>query len=304
MSNTTVFEYLKSVVKDETIYYKPNPGNGGDSLIASGAFLVFKKLGLNVEFINSNDFDATGKIVLYAGGGNLVGIYHDASDFIKKYHEKAKRLILLPHTVKENEELLKSLGENVTLFARENITYQYLKDVAKNCNVFLDDDMAFNIKPELFKPKNYPSLTSQILKKIFYKLFNQQDKLSNLPSFNKLIKVYWFELQLIFKKHKSGNFFREDIEKLSTGLPQGNVDLSKLYEFGTETSLLCDSTTARLLNVINKFDEIHTDRLHICVSGALLGKKVFFHPNSYFKCKAVYEYSLKGKYNNVTFIEK
>ncbi len=89
MSNMTVLELFATFPKNETIYYRPNPGNAGDALIAAGAFILFDQAGLNVEIIDSNDFDSEGKIVIYAGGGNLVGIYSAARDFIRK-HIKSK----------------------------------------------------------------------------------------------------------------------------------------------------------------------------------------------------------------------
>ena len=136
MSNISIKDFLNSLPKDEQIYYKTNPGNAGDALIATGAYQLFKECNLKITSFPLNNFDATNKIIIYAGGGNLVGIYPEARVFFEEHHKKAKQLIMLPHTVTKNEDLLKALGNNVTIFAREQYSYQHLLNNAKNAKSF------------------------------------------------------------------------------------------------------------------------------------------------------------------------
>jgi exopolysaccharide biosynthesis predicted pyruvyltransferase EpsI len=145
INNKTVREVLAELPKSEKIYYRSNPGNAGDALIATGAFLLFEQSGLEVELVNPSSFDSTGKIVIYAGGGNLVKYYPEARDFFFRFHRNAKQFILLPHTVDNNTDLLSALGSNVTLFAREKVSYNHLKKHATGANVYLDHDLAFHI---------------------------------------------------------------------------------------------------------------------------------------------------------------
>jgi exopolysaccharide biosynthesis predicted pyruvyltransferase EpsI len=51
-----------------------------------------------------------------------------------------------------------------------------------------------------------------------------------------------------------------------------------------------------------KYKKIDTDRLHVAIGATLLEKKVTLFPNSYYKNKAVYDYSLR-KFPNISFIE-
>lgn len=51
------------------------------------------------------------------------------------------------------------------------------------------------------------------------------------------------------------------------------------------------------LKFINYYSEIHTNRLHIAIAASLLNKKVILYPNSYFKNKAVYQFSLSNNQN-------
>jgi exopolysaccharide biosynthesis predicted pyruvyltransferase EpsI len=57
-----------------------------------------------------------------------------------------------------------------------------------------------------------------------------------------------------------------------------------------------------LINSLKQYEEINTDRLHLAISATLLGKKVNLFPNSYYKNKAVFDYSLK-KFPSISFKE-
>ncbi|WP_323813281.1 polysaccharide pyruvyl transferase family protein [Cellvibrio sp. NN19] len=304
MDSISILNVLSALPKHEPIYYRSNPGNAGDSLIACGAFLLFEKLGLDVRLADTADFDATGKIVLYAGGGNLVGYYSEARDFISKHHRTAKQFILLPHTVTSNEDLLAELGSNVILFARENHTFQHLLEHAPKTQVFLSDDLAFYISPKSIISSHKLSLFKCVLMKIKFKITKNNDEFYKLPRPIAMLRNSLFEFKSSLNRKKSGNFFRTDVERASNFIPEDNADLSHIYEYGTRNRDLCFYSAARLMKHIDLFEEINTDRLHICIAAALLGKRVNFFPNSYFKCRAVYEKSLKDKYINVIWNSK
>jgi exopolysaccharide biosynthesis predicted pyruvyltransferase EpsI len=89
------------------------------------------------------------------------------------------------------------------------------------------------------------------------------------------------------------NVFRKDKESIVNDIPDSNEDLS--YD-GYATKPL-DYLIDRLV----KYESINTDRLHIAICATLLGKKVKLFPNSYYKNKAVYDYSLSG-FTNISFI--
>lgn len=90
------------------------------------------------------------------------------------------------------------------------------------------------------------------------------------------------------------NAFRRDKESMLNYVPNANGDLS--YN-GYATKPLDE-----LINSLKQYEEINTDRLHIAICATLLGKKVNLFPNSYYKNKAVFDYSLK-KFPNISFRE-
>ena len=92
-----------------------------------------------------------------------------------------------------------------------------------------------------------------------------------------------------------GYFFRTDAESgRSRPIPPSNDDISlKGNQF---------SDVAPLVATVAKFESVHTDRLHVAITGCLLKKKVFLYPNSYFKNKAVYRSSMQDHFENVEFM--
>lgn len=120
-----------------------------------------------------------------------------------------------------------------------------------------------------------------------------------VDSYAKNCKVFlWHDCAFYnkFKKSDKGtgtlNAFRSDIESIVKHLPESNIDIS--YN-GYATKPLNE-----FLTTIEQFEEINTDRLHVAITSMLLGKKVNLFPNSYFKNKAVFDYSL-NKFSNIKF---
>ena len=91
------------------------------------------------------------------------------------------------------------------------------------------------------------------------------------------------------------NVFRLDVESILNTWPKSNNDIT--YN-GYATKPLDE-----LIGILQKYAQVNTDRLHIAIGSTLLGKEVRLFPNSYYKNKAVFDYSLK-KFTNISFIEK
>ncbi|MDD5469618.1 MAG: polysaccharide pyruvyl transferase family protein [Candidatus Peribacteraceae bacterium] len=84
--------------------------------------------------------------------------------------------------------------------------------------------------------------------------------------------------------------FREDSERTTIVLPEDNIDLSKV------------GSLQQFLAEIARHETVETNRLHVAIAAAKLGKKVHFYPGSYWKNQAVYEYSMRRQLPNVTWI--
>lgn len=90
-----------------------------------------------------------------------------------------------------------------------------------------------------------------------------------------------------------GVFFREDIEKGGYDLPEGNLDLSAQGTHATDHEIFLDR--------IGEYRSIYTDRLHIGIGGALLGREVHLFESRTSKIKSIFETSLRPFYDNVFF---
>ena len=92
-----------------------------------------------------------------------------------------------------------------------------------------------------------------------------------------------------------GGVFRQDKEATFGRLPDGMECQDASHGTHREPE--------KLLDFIARFDEIYTDRCHGAISAALMGRRVFFYRNNYFKNQAIYEHSLT-QFPNVTFVHE
>lgn len=258
MKEIDIITFLNTY-KNKEIIYIPNPGNAGDSLIAYGTIQLFNKLKLNYIIGNINNIYKN-QILFYAGGGNLVGLYGNCKKFINN-NKTNNKIVLLPHTITKEDELIKDLNTNVIIICREKVSYDYVNNLINDKNnVFLSKDMAFYIKG-LEKYKN-------------------------------------------IKGGGECNCFRTDSEKTQIKIPSNNKDLSKtLNKKGNTTDInIIKQVSLSIFDYLSKYETINTNRLHIAIAGSLLNKKVNFYSNSYYKNKAVYDYSIQNIYNKTLFI--
>ena len=304
MEEINIKDYLNTFSKDEPIYYIPNPGYAGDMLIACATFQVFNDLKIEYRVVNGETFDSKGKVVFYGGGGNLVSYYNYARKIIERIHQRAKRLVILPHTISGNEGFLQNLGSNTDIICREQVSFDHVKKFACKTQVMLSCDMAFNLKVHDVISRNGGSMQEAFFLETAY-LFKKSKRHLPMPKqFNHFLKreVKLFKL---FEKSNKGllRCFRMDGEKTDARLPVDNIDLSAILAYGKTKEIINYSiallVSNQMLRFINRYVKIETNRLHVAIAAALLGKDVFLYKNNYYKNEAVYEYSLGKQFFNV-----
>ena len=272
---------LSSLAPTTRIKYLPNRGNGGDALINAGFYDLADKIGLKYDVVGLQaDLQASDTVVI-AGGGALVPEYRFAPT-VRHLSDTVGTLILLPQTVREQDELLTALGANVHLFTRERPSYEYCKRVATKANVAFDHDMAFHIDWDALKRR-----------KGFSGFRLNPRNVANL--------ALLVALQGRAKRTKRLRAFRVGAESAVPGRGRYRSDVSKLCAFGTATKAQSFFSASRMVQTVGKFEEIHTDRLHVAIAAGLLGKRTFLYDNSYYKCRAVHAASLRD-YPNVVMV--
>ncbi len=273
---TNPFEVIKKISQNQEVIYIPNPGNAGDALIAYATLQGFKRHDIQYRLFSEGEID-DGHILVYGGGGNFIPFYKNARTFFQKHAKNSETIFLLPHTVVGNEDVLSDLDSNCYLFCRELISYEHVAKHAKKANVFAFDDLAIGTE--------------------ISSLSNETGKRQN--SFKENLGMWG---KFLFSR-KELNCFRKDKER--TSLHKKSIDVPSYFMFNwsiTEAgikNIACD-----FLSVVNKFDTINSNRLHVGIAGGLLGKNVNLFPNSYFKNEAVFHFSLKDRFPNINWIER
>ena len=268
------------------VLYVPNLGNAGDSLIAAATFQVLRSQGLRWRILDHRDLraDTAGAVLLYGGGGNLVPLYLDARRFIAAHHRRARRLVLLPHTIEGNEDLLGELGPNVDLIARERRSFEHIRAHAPRARHHLMHDVALGVDLEelrggplrLFAAPPSLRIAALLAKRGWQRLGRPR------PPAGRVLAA-----------------FRTDREATGIARPADNYDLSSIYLDWVSPEGFARVASRDLLAIADRYDEIRTNRLHVGIAGALLGKRMVLHDNSYGKNRAIWEHSLAGRFPNV-----
>lgn len=240
-------EHLKQL-RGTVCDYLRFPGNYGDALIWHGTKVALTRASIKYRTIGCGDTPGA-DVLIVDGGGNLIDLYTDVSDFLNKYGMRYSEVVVLPHTVTGASPLasLRRLGRKLTVFCRERVSWLNVFMSAPDARCYLWHDCAFYLELQR-------SCSARL----------RQSRLSA---------------------------FRTDIETTGITYPIGNRDLSR------EGYAL--SPIEPLLDFLSQHSTIATDRLHVAIAASLIGCDVELYGNSYYKNRAVFEYSLKGRANVV-----
>ncbi|MDW1925168.1 MULTISPECIES: polysaccharide pyruvyl transferase family protein [Vibrio] len=271
---------LKSRVK-----YFPNRGNAGDSLINVGFYMLAESIGLDYEIINYNEVEKISKddVVITGGGGALVPEQLTVLKCYEYIIENSAKLIILPQSIYGVDDLVKRIRKQDVLFCREMHSLNYCQSITHDFELYIDDDMAFHVDFEKLKGIK----------------INYSPELSLYNSFRFLIFNYH---KLVGSKINSKILaFRCDREINSNILVsrKKHNDISAVARFaagGVDESFY---SAKKFLELIDLYEEIFTDRLHVVIAAGILGKRVFAYSNSYYKVEGIIEYSMSGFANVV-----
>lgn len=132
-------------------------------------------------------------------------------------------------------------------------------------------------------------ITQEILKKTKAKIFaREMVSYRQIQSYCDADIAHDCAFYFDFEKYKCQgqgvlNAFRVDRESSRPVLPADNIDISKTC-----------SSLDEWLWTISKYELVRTDRAHVMIAAALLGKRVEYLSSIYHKLPAIAEYSLKN----------
>lgn len=262
---------LKSYHLSHRFVYKANPGNAGDGVIASATYDFFERNALTyipyrdgeIPYRDGERYSSETDILIFGGGGNLIeGLYSEGHDFIQNNIGKFHKVIIMPSTIRGYSDLFINNIDKFVVFCRENITFDYIKSLN-------------------YEPNKNVFITDDMA---FYLDLNK-----------------YLSLKPVYKKQ--ANCFRTDSESLTGDYKENNHDISLTWNGDYwDNEFLARNSTRCMINFLEEYKVVNTDRLHVAILASLLGKEVNFYPNSYYKNEAVYNYSLFNRYPKTCFI--
>lgn len=307
---------LKPLIDGDYVYLDlPYHNNIGDTLIWQGTLSFLKSIpykclySTNYDYYKDSKVDSS-SIILFHGGGNFGDLYPVLNDFRKNVIRKHphQKVIILPQTVtyQDKENLLKNAEfyanyPNVTICARDKVSYSILKEHFTNNKILLLPDMAFFIDVDqrlynkIIPGKTlYLKRTDKELEDVYGDVVPPKTEVHDWPTYEKNnIKVRFF-LSLCLRL----------------------IGIFRLVENLVHTSFASNVSDFIWKNILRKFnvqlgcnflapyDFIYTTRLHVMILSILLHKHhISILDNKYGKLSSFYE-SWLSDLSTVKYIKK
>ncbi|WOI58408.1 polysaccharide pyruvyl transferase family protein [Palleronia sp. LCG004] len=276
-----------------------NPGNAGDALIAANTYSFFEAIGLKVEhgYYRRNYH---GRHIIFGGGGNLVPHYVEAKSFIGRHRESLKSFVLLPHSVRGHEDFLKTLDDRFTFFVREQKSYDHILATAPNLRLRKCHDMAFFADPRSLRQSPVAGLLRDLRapRRLRFDLHQFRAWKQALDDRIGQLGTYPPHGAIL-------NAFRHDVESTGGPVPEGNIDISELFmHMRDHGPFMSRQIVDAMVDLVSRYETIRTDRLHVTVLAALMGKDVEMRDNSYGKLGAIHATSIRDfGFDNVRFAD-
>lgn len=297
--------------EDYSLLDAPNHNNIGDSLIYEGELTLLKSLPVkkifsaNRKFASLKRLPETGIILLHGGGnfGDIWRVYQNFRVSIIKERPNQK-IIIFPQTVhyENKENLLRDADifnrhPNLTICARDQRSYNLLKEYFYNNHILLLPDMAFCLDLSSFiktdksgkvlllkRVDKELQKTSVALEQILMPEDQQKQlEIADWPGidYTKQEKALWE------RREKWNKFLTRTL--LLMGIPARKVNL----DFGCMNLFHSQLQLEKGCAFINQYDAIYSTRLHGAILSILLGKQIYIIDNSYGKNSEFYNCWLK-----------
>lgn len=260
--------------------YIPNPGNAGDAAIATATMQLLRRIEAPVACGGSEDIGA-GVDVIIGGGGNLVPAYNDVRALLLLCLERrVRRCLLLSHTVRGHADVLAQLDARFLLWCRDRPSCDFAARHAPRARVELAHDLVLELDIDALV-RSTAGWNHRLA------LMRDRRWLRKLPR--------W---RLALARIRPGadgtlQIMRHDVE--SVDLRQSRPEYDLMRHIGIRGyGPMADQITLDVVRCIDRAQRVVTDRLHVSLIAALLGKPVCLVENSYGKLSAVWELALES----------
>ncbi len=291
-------------------------GNSGDTLLRKGLELYLQENKYKVSsYLRNAD------MIIIHGGGSISDLWHSGLTLFKNVTKSYadKTIVIAPHTIrffKTNfETVLNSCKQKIHFFVREKSSFEQLHKMRLNNNikVYLANDTAL-----LLQDTSYLSSIQKQNRFVLlsFRLDRESKLLGKSLSFKMLESVLgMFGLETVIRNQadmlsvhrasgtiKSVMKLQKSIRQLCGGFlirkrVQNYIEKKYKHEKIRVTDASLESYED-FVSLISNASVVYTDRLHVAILGAMLGKRVHLYNDKYDKIKDVYEQSLQA-YPNV-----
>lgn len=273
--------------KDTRYLYIPNSGNAGDSLIAEASYQFLNDLNISFTLGNMETLVEPGQHVILGGGGNLVAPYPNCRLFLERNIGRFGSLTILPHTIRAYADIIAALGDESDIFCRDVKSFDFCSENITKARVHLCHDMAFYWKCE--------DTRSILFRRLLKNCRDSTFRIRNAKHLYRMLRLrnYIVDGELIS--------FRSDLESTRSEVPRYNIDISR--EFSTESMErgYAAAATFAMMNLVGRASRVMSDRLHVSIMAAILGKEVTIYDNNYGKNGSIFDHSMKNVYPNVSY---
>jgi len=300
------FEKLLLQHRDARFLVVDPPGGKGDRLIFMGLEKKLKELNIKYRTLRY------GKKSFFLRACTRLGRMLSKS----KLKVVEVNLMYIARLIDEKAGALKGIPEDIILFRGG----AYLNDIWKEYSILDDIYRAIQHKAKVivviapqsffFRQHHIPNIFTNIKQElhIFCRERTSYDMLCS-ARFPKNVYVHLSHDTALYLTEKDFSFQdrtssyvliapRRDIESAVTWRIEKLPRKVKIL-FG-DITLVPD--LASFVNIIANASKVYTDRLHVAILSAILGKETYLYPNCYHKNKGVYEFSLR-RFPNVSFID-
>lgn len=260
------------------VLFHPLPGSAGDSLRQAATYQLFADLGIEFSVLSDAD-DVAGETLIIGGGGNLVPAFSSVRKTLLRAADAAREVIVLPQTVRGNEDLIERLGPTVEIFCRDAESYLHVLEHRSRAHARLAHDMAFLIDVERLRADAGPAADALVAQ--------------HAPARP-------FDRLMADAGHRF--FFHKTRGRKKRIRPKSSIDISLAFKTGTKPGE-AEVGALALLTYLQGVQEIHTERLHVAIAGAMLGKRVYLYDDPLRIAGSAYRHSLHADYPKVQLIE-
>ena len=296
-------EALLCLIDDDYVLLDvPNHSNLGDTLIWQGTLDLMNTTPYrckyctytygNIEIMARSIKPST--IILLQGGGNFGDVWFEPNDFRKKVITKYpnQKTIVLPQTIYYQDE--KNLMEdaafyakhpNVTICARDERSYQLLKERFPKNPSLLVPDMAFCMDMSKYRRIKKPQ--GSVFVRREDKEFQKSLKYDIVPG-DALVKDWtWLSYSEEYARLSTVSRWGDRLSRFNSLL---NTDIRSRLIDKYWYHYLRPLNVRTAIEFIDSYEHIYTTRMHAALLAVILGKTdVTLFDNSYGKSSSLYD---------------